>query len=416
MLFIWGNHTDMQVRKRVVIGLSGGVDSSVAAGLLVEKGYEVIGVFMKNWHDESVTLSGECPWQEDSTDAMMVADKLGIPFVTLDFSKEYYDRIVTYMFAEYRAGRTPNPDVLCNREIKFDLFMQAADKLGADFIATGHYCRKDVTEAGGQKLFHLRTGVDVTKDQSYFLCQLSQKQLSRSLFPVGHLHKSEVRAIAGRLGLSTADKKDSQGLCFVGKVKLPVFLQQQLSPRQGDLILLPSDLASFSPTDLVSQADLRTDDIHFLDALCRSPRYDPSQGRLIGHHPGAHFYTVGQRKGLQAGGMQKPVYVLATDTEKNIIYAGMGDDHPGLYRSGVFIKKADVHWIRPDRSLQTGEKVRYLVRIRYRQPLQEATLIMHEYGLYVLFDKPCRAVAAGQFAVWYDQDECLGSGVISQDS
>jgi tRNA-uridine 2-sulfurtransferase len=403
----------MQIKKRVVIGLSGGVDSSVAAGLLLEQSYEVIGVFMKNWHDESVTLRGECPWTEDSADAMMVAAKLGIPFVTLDFSKEYYERIVTYMFDEYGKGRTPNPDVLCNREIKFDLFVQAADKLGADYVATGHYCRKAVTEEKGQKVCHLLAGLDAAKDQSYFLCQLSQEQLARSLFPVGHLLKEEVRAIAGRLGLITADKKDSQGLCFVGKVKLPVFLQQQLKPQQGDIRLLPSGLPSFAGSHYASAEPLRTDDRPLLDALCLNPRYDPSQGILVGQHQGAHFFTAGQRKGLQTGGMDKPIYVIATDVNKNIVYAGMGDDHPGLYRSGVFVRKEDVHWIRHDRMLRPGENSRYRVRIRYRQPLQEATLVMHEHGLYVVFDKPCKAVAAGQFVVWYDQDECLGSGVIN---
>ncbi len=399
----------MQIKKRVVVGLSGGVDSSVAASLLLEQGYEVIGVFMKNWHDESVTLSGECPWQADSTDAVMVAAKLGIPFVTLDFSKEYYERIVTYMFDEYGKGRTPNPDVLCNREIKFDLFVQAADKLGADYVATGHYCRKAVTEVQGQKVYHLLAGLDAAKDQSYFLCQLSQEQLARSLFPVGHLLKEEVRAIAGRLGLITADKKDSQGLCFVGKVSLPVFLQQKLRPQQGDIILLPAYSCSHTALPEV----LRTDDRHLLDALCLNPGYDPSQGNVVGQHQGAHFFTTGQRKGLRTGGMERPVYVIATDVKKNIVYAGMGDDHPGLYRPGVFVKTEDVHWIRHDRMLQAGEHGRYLVRIRYRQPLQEATLVMHDHGLYVVFDKPIRAVAAGQFVAWYDQDECLGSGVIN---
>ena len=229
--------------KRVIIGLSGGVDSSVAAYLLKEQGYEVIGLFMKNWHDDSVTISKECPWLEDSNDAMLVADKLGIPFQVVDLSEQYKERIVDYMFREYEMGRTPNPDILCNREIKFDVFMEIALGLGADFVATGHYCRRDVLEIQGKKIYRLLAGKDANKDQSYFLCQLSQHQLSRSLFPIGELTKTEVRKIASDQGLVTAEKKDSQGLCFIGKVRLPEFLQQILMPKEGLSVQIPEDAA-----------------------------------------------------------------------------------------------------------------------------------------------------------------------------
>jgi tRNA-specific 2-thiouridylase len=214
---------------RVVVGLSGGVDSSVAALLMQQAGHEVIGIFMRNWNDASPTLEQECPWIEDSNDALLVAEKLGIPFQVLDLSQEYKVRIVDYMFAEYQAGRTPNPDVLCNREIKFDLFLEAARRLGADFIATGHYAR---VEQDDQARYRLRAGLDAGKDQSYFLCQLSQDQLSKALFPIGGLQKSEVRRLAAEAGLVTAAKRDSQGLCFIGHVRLPDFLQQQLKPRE----------------------------------------------------------------------------------------------------------------------------------------------------------------------------------------
>ena len=399
-------------KTRVVVGLSGGVDSSVAAYLLKQQGYEVIGVFMKNWHDESVLVSNECPWVEDSTDAMMVANKLDIPFIVLDFSKEYRKRIVDYMFAEYQVGRTPNPDVLCNREVKFDLFVQAADKLGADYVATGHYCRKASFKKNGQTIYQLLAGADPNKDQSYFLCQLNQKQLSRALFPIGDILKPDVRDIAREQDLVTAEKKDSQGLCFIGKVHLPVFLQQQLKPSPGDTILIqPQQAIRADPVlpERKSRADM---DEPSLKKICSPLTYTPDQGEKVGSHNGAHYYTVGQRKGLNVGGMAKPIFVISTDTRNNLIYTGMGDDHPGLHRPGLFVEAANVHWIREDLRLQPGQSARYLSRIRYRQPLSMATFIMHEQGLYVLFDKAQKSIAAGQFVAWYDDDECIGSGVI----
>ncbi len=417
----------MNANTRVVVGLSGGVDSSVAAHLLVEQGFEVIGVFMRNWHDESVTLSDHCPWVEDSNDAMMVAQKLGIPFSVLDFSEPYRKRIVDYMFAEYEAGRTPNPDVLCNREIKFDVFLEAARKLGADFVATGHYCRKASEEKDGKTIYRLLAGADANKDQSYFLCQLRQEQLARALFPIGELQKAEVRKIASELELVTAEKKDSQGLCFVGKVHLPDFLQQQLKPKTGDIVLIPDDVArdlkrgateaqasladaQASPPDAqASLADAQT----WLADLCTAPAYTPVHGRVAGTHQGAHYFTIGQRKGLNTGGMEKPLYVIATNTRENIVYVGMGEEHAGLFRPGLFVKRADIHWIRADLALQAGQQARYLVRIRYREPLGDASLYMREDGLYVVFDEPRRGVAPGQFVAWYDGDECIGSGVIS---
>jgi tRNA-uridine 2-sulfurtransferase len=387
----------------VVVGLSGGVDSSVAAYLLQKQGYEVIGMFMKNWHDDSVTISNECPWLDDSNDAMIVAQHIGIPFQAIDLSEEYRKRIVDYMFAEYQRGRTPNPDVLCNREIKFDVFLNNALKLGADFVATGHYARKDELVKEGQTIYRLLGGKDSNKDQSYFLCQLTQAQLSRSLFPIGELNKPDVRAIAKKLGLVTAEKKDSQGLCFIGKVHLPDFLQQRLQSRKGVVVELPDSAPAFrnghSPHDLV--------------ALTTPYKLDAADGRVVGEHHGAHYFTIGQRKGLNLGGHAKPLFVIGTNTEENIIFTGMGEDHPGLYRQGLFISPDDEHWVRQDLKLAVGESRRYLGRIRYRQPLDSCTLHKKEEGLFIIFDKPQKSITPGQFAAWYDGEELIGSGVIS---
>jgi tRNA-specific 2-thiouridylase len=391
------------MNQRVVVGLSGGVDSSVAAYLLKEQGYEVIGMFMKNWHDDTVTISNECPWLDDSNDAMIVAQQLGIPFQTIDLSSEYKARIVDYMFAEYKAGRTPNPDVLCNREIKFDVFLDAALKLDADFVATGHYCRKGVLEKEGKQIFQLLAGKDPNKDQSYFLCQLNQSQLSKALFPIGELLKPEVRAIAKKAGLDTAEKKDSQGLCFIGKVHLPDFLQQRLEPKKGKVIELPSDSNAFS--NGFAENDLLN--------ISQPYQLRPELGEIIGEHNGAHYYTIGQRRGLNIGGHEKPLFVIGTDTEKNIIYTGSGDDHPGLYRSGLFIPKEDEHWVRPDLRIAIGGSKNYLARIRYRQPLEKCTLHKKEEGLYIIFARPQRGITPGQFAAWYVGEELIGSGVIS---
>ena len=388
--------------KRVVVGLSGGVDSSVAAYLLKEQGYEVIGMFMKNWHDDSVTISNECPWLDDSNDAMIVAQHLGIPFQAIDLSKEYKERIVDYMFAEYQSGRTPNPDVLCNREIKFDIFLKAAIKLGADFVATGHYARKAETEVNGQKVFRLLAGKDPNKDQSYFLCQLTEEQLSRALFPVGELLKPEVREIARKAGLATAEKKDSQGLCFVGKVHLPDFLQQRLEAKKGNVILVPAESTAFANG---SSGDLVNDTAPYV--------LTPESGEVAGEHQGAHFYTIGQRRGLNLGGFEAPLFVIGTDTERNIIYTGMGEHHPGLYRKGLFIPTADVHWIREDLQIPVGDSASFTARIRYRQPLEPCTLHARKEGLYIIFDKPQRGVTPGQFAAWYQGEELVGSGVIN---
>lgn len=408
------NFNLMENKKRVVVGLSGGVDSSVAAYLLKEQGYEVIGMFMKNWHDESVTISNECPWMEDSTDAMLVAEKLNIPFQAIDLSEEYRERIVDYMFSEYENGRTPNPDILCNREIKFDIFLKAAQKLKADFVATGHYCQKGEVTVNGKIVYQLLAGADPNKDQSYFLCQLDQDQLSKALFPIGHLQKSEVRKIAKEQDLITADKKDSQGLCFIGKVRLPEFLQQQLKPKKGDIYVIPENHPVYSRSAQIP-AGIDPDDFdqETLDAICLPLKYESSQGKKIGEHNGAHYFTVGQRKGLQVGGTGKPLFVIATDTKENIIYTGLGEEHPGLKRYGLFVQKKDIHWIRQDLMLEEGHSARYQARIRYRQPLTWATLIMKENGLYVLFDEPQRGIASGQFVAWYDGKETIGSGVIS---
>ena len=398
--------------KRVVIGMSGGVDSSVAAYLLKEQGYDVIGLFMKNWHDDSVVISRECPWLEDSNDALIVAQKLGIPFQTIDLSKEYKERIVDYMFNEYEQGRTPNPDVLCNREIKFDIFLKTALKLGADYVATGHYCSKAETQnVDGSKTFHLLAGKDQNKDQSYFLCQLNQDQLSKALFPIGELQKSVVREIAREQNLVTADKKDSQGLCFVGKVRLPEFLQQKLEPKPGKIVEIPADAPVFEKSMAVAGEDIS--DAARLPQLSSSYAYTADMGREVGTHSGAHYFTIGQRKGLNVGGKPEPLFVIATDTDENIVYTGQGSEHPGLYRPALFIQQSEVHWVRNDLKLKIGESANYLARIRYRQPLEKATLFQQEDGLYILFDRPQKSIAKGQFAAWYQEDELIGSGVIS---
>ncbi len=378
---------------RVVVGLSGGVDSSVAAYLLQQEGHEVIGVFMKNWHDTDVTISEECPWEEDSKDALLVADKLGIPFHTIDFSKEYYERIVSYMFREYESGRTPNPDVLCNREIKFDSFLKHAEKLGADYVATGHYCRKRESDTG----FELLAGKDGNKDQSYFLCQISQDQLAKALFPIGELEKPEVRRIAKEQDLVTAEKRDSQGLCFIGKVKLPDFLKQQLKEKKGNVVEIMRDWSGFHRNLEV------TEEYHFTE----------TDGKVIGEHIGAHFYTVGQRKGLNIGGYVNPLFIIQINTDTNTVYVGEGEDHKGLSRPGLLVREEDIHWLKEIDEMNEGDSKHYSTRIRYRQPLFRATLTKLASGLEIKFDSPQKAVAKGQFAAWYAGDALVGSGVIS---
>lgn len=395
--------------KKVVVGLSGGVDSSVAAYLLKNQGFEVIGLFMKNWHDDSVTISSECPWLEDSNDALLVAEKLGIPFQTIDMSEPYKQRIVDYMFHEYENGRTPNPDVLCNREIKFDVFLEFALNLGADFVATGHYCRKEEFLSEGKTMYRLLSGKDTNKDQSYFLCQLSQNQLSKALFPIGDLQKSEVRAIAAEQGLITAEKKDSQGLCFVGKIRLPEFLQQKLQPKKGDIVEISSDWGGYQNFDSLKLFETYEDELQYLSQRFE---YQPSDGKKVGEHQGAHYFTKGQRKGLNVGGTPEPLFVLETDVQQNIIYVGQGQTHRGLFRKVLFIKQKEVHWVRPDLALKPFESKEVMVRIRYRQPLQKAVLFQTEKGLYIHFSEAQSAITEGQFAVWYEGEELLGSGVI----
>jgi tRNA-specific 2-thiouridylase len=387
--------------KRVVVGMSGGVDSSVAAYLCKQQGYDVIGLFMKNWHDDSVTISDECPWLEDSNDAMLVAQKLGIPFQTVDLSEEYKERIVDYMFKEYEEGRTPNPDILCNREIKFDVFLKIAESLGADYVATGHYCRKTSIEINGKTTYRLLAGKDKNKDQSYFLCQINQEQLSKILFPVGELQKSEVREIAMQQDLTTAEKKDSQGLCFIGKVKLPEFLQQQLQPKTGKVIEIPGNHPQYEVTP--------TEDIN---QLTKKYVYQPKDGVIKGEHNGAHFYTKGQRKGLNIGGTPEPLFVIDTDVTSNTIYVGQGKNHPGLHRQGLKVLNKDIHWLREDLKLDIGEEQDYKARIRYRQPLENVKLYQKEEALFFIFENAQTAIAEGQFVAWYKDDELIGSGVI----
>ena len=387
---------------RVVVALSGGVDSSVAAHLLVKQGYDVVGIFMKNWHDETVTISNECPWVEDSYDAMIVAEKLSIPFQTIDLSKQYQERIIDYMFNEYKIGNTPNPDVLCNREIKFDVFLEIAKNLGADYVATGHYCRV-VSE---NNHFSLLAGKDLNKDQSYFLCQLSQKQLSKVMFPIGDLYKKEVRLIAKKQNLVTADKKDSQGLCFVGKVKLPEFLQQKLKIKKGVVVKISNDFIPYLNT-----LDYEDDSIDNLRKLAKSFNYSLNDGTVVGEHHGAHFFTIGQRKGLAIGGSKEPLFVIKTDVINNIVYVGEGKDHPGLFKKVLFIKNKNFHRVRTDIDYQNSNN-KYESRIRYRQPLQKSKLVFDKDGVFMVFENLQSAISKGQFAVWYKNKELIGSGVI----
>jgi tRNA-specific 2-thiouridylase len=398
------------MQKRVVVGLSGGVDSSVAAYLLKIQGYDVMALFMINWHDTTGTLSGDCPWKDDIIFAELTAKKIGIPFHTIDFSDQYRRRVVDYMFSEYEKGRTPNPDVLCNREIKFDLFIKAALEYEADFVATGHYCKKEEIIKDGKTLYRLLAGDDKSKEQSYFLCQLSQEQLKMALFPVGHLNKPEVRAIAREQKLSTAEKKDSQGICFVGKVDLPVFLQQKLESRTGNIVEIPDNLTIYSDYKEILKDDKLLPDR--LKEITCSFSYSQSDGIIVGTHEGSHYFTIGQNKGLNIGGRPEQSFVIGIDVKNNIVYTGQGQNHPGLYRKGLFIPREDIHWLREDLKLMPGESKEYQVRIRYRQPLQKATLYMEVDGLYIVFDKLQRGITPGQFAAWYDSNELLGSGVI----
>ena len=394
---------------KIVVGLSGGVDSSVAAYLLKKQGHEVVALFMRNWNDASVTLEDECPWIEDSNDALMVAQKLGIPYQVIDMSELYKEKIVDYMFDEYKKGRTPNPDVLCNREVKFDVFMKTALSLGAEKVATGHYAQVNSTfDENGNEIFHLLAGADNNKDQSYFLCQLNQDQLSKSLFPIGNLTKPEVREIAREMGLVTADKKDSQGLCFIGKVSLPTFLQQQLEPKEGEIVEIFKDFDGFHQETPDFSSKLEE-----LEFLSKKIHYEKSDGKVIGKHQGAHYFTVGQSKGLGIGGHAESCFLISRDIDKNIVFVGEGRNFPGLFRSALKIENSEVHWVREDLRLQNGESMKVKARIRYRQPLEEATLYQFEEGLYIEFENPQSAIAEGQFAAWYDGEELVGSGVIS---
>lgn len=394
---------------KIVVGLSGGVDSSVAAYLLKKQGHEVVALFMRNWNDASVTLEDECPWIEDSNDALMVAQKLGIPYQVIDMSELYKEKIVDYMFDEYKKGRTPNPDVLCNREVKFDVFMKTALSLGAEKVATGHYAQVNSTfDENGNEIFHLLAGADNNKDQSYFLCQLNQDQLSKSLFPIGNLTKPEVREIAREMGLVTADKKDSQGLCFIGKVSLPTFLQQQLEPKEGEIVEIFKDFDAFHQETPDFSSKLEE-----LEFLSKKIHYEKSDGKVIGKHQGAHYFTVGQSKGLGIGGHAESCFLISRDIDKNIVFVGEGRNFPGLFRSALKIENSEVHWVREDLRLQNGESMNVKARIRYRQPLEEATLYQFEEGLYIEFKNPQSAIAEGQFAAWYDGEELLGSGVIA---
>ncbi len=394
---------------KIVVGLSGGVDSSVTAYLLQQQGHEVIALFMRNWNDASVTLEDECPWIEDSNDALLVAQKLGIPYQVIDMSELYKERIVDYMFDEYQKGRTPNPDVLCNREVKFDVFMKTALSLGAEKVATGHYARVHSTiDENGKEIFHLLAGKDNNKDQSYFLCQLSQDQLSKALFPIGELTKPEVREIAKEIGLVTADKKDSQGLCFIGKVSLPTFLQQQLVPKEGEIVEIFNDFAEFHKETPTFNSKLEE-----LEYLSAKINYKKEDGKVIGKHQGAQFFTIGQSKGLGIGGHKESCFIISREMENNIIFVGEGKNFAGLFRKALKIDNSEVHWVREDLKLKNGESMDVMARIRYRQTLEKATIYQSEEGFFMEFENAQSAIAEGQFAAWYIDDELIGSGVIA---
>ena len=396
------------MKKKVVIGLSGGVDSSIAAFKLQEQGFDVEALFMINWKDASVTIRGDCTWEEDLVVAKLVAKKLDIPLHVVDSSEQYMQKVADYMFAEYQKGRTPNPDVLCNREIKFDVFLDRVKEIGADYFATGHYAKKETVIQDGKTIYRLLAGDDKNKDQSYFLCQLSQSQLEKALFPIGDIEKPEVRRIAAELDLATAYRKDSQGLCFIGKVDLPTFLQQKLAPKEGNIILIPHKKV-VNENHLAQNIENEKERVK---TLCQHRTFKSEDGSIVGKHNGAHYFTIGQRRGLNVGGMKAPLFVIGTDVIENNIYVGMGKDHPGLYRSGLFIPKDDLHWVRPDMEMQIGERRDYLARIRYRQALVDATLYRYEEGMYITFKETQRGITSGQFAAWYDDNELIGSGVI----
>jgi tRNA-specific 2-thiouridylase len=397
---------------KIVVGLSGGVDSSVAAYLLQKQGHEVIGLFMRNWNDASVTLEDECPWIEDSNDALLVAQKLKIPFQVVDMSELYKNRIVDYMFSEYEKGRTPNPDILCNREIKFDVFMKTALSLGAEKVATGHYARLNSSiDKNGKEIFHLLAGKDDNKDQSYFLCQLNQDQLSKALFPIGELTKAEVRKMAKEIGLATADKKDSQGLCFIGKVSIPDFLKQQLLPKEGEIIEIYRSSPIF--TDILRYSPIFSSKLEELKFLSSKINYQKSDGKVIGKHQGAQYYTTGQSKGLGIGGHRESCFIISRDMENNILYVGEGHSFPGLFRKALKINNSEIHWIREDVKLKNGESMEVMARIRHRQPLEKAVIYQFEEGFFMEFENPQSSIAEGQFAAWYIGEELLGSGVIS---
>lgn len=466
---------------KVCVGLSGGVDSSVAALLLKQQGYDVFAMFMQNWNDAGTTLHGDCEWEEDRYVAEMVARKIGIPFYFIDLSKTYRKKVVDYMFDEYAKGRTPNPDVLCNREIKFDAFLCAARHLGAEMVATGHYCRKETATTSdgrpllskdGKPLYRLVEGTDHGKDQSYFLCQISQEQLSKAMFPIGHLQKSEVREIAKAAGLMSADKKDSQGICFIGKVDLPTFLKQQLIPKEGNVVevfdeyyrqnaqyqylektmsslskdgeahmitdyisedkatptsggteLLPDKLQSLSDEQLRRLSTPVDYDIAFQTETYRSGKHHTKKtryktnpfGSIIGTHEGFQFYTIGQRKGLGVGGHRSPLFIIETDPVENIVYVGEGHTHKGLSRSCLRIAPEEIHHVRENTLPPLGGIGRYDVRIRYRQPLQKAWILPRESGLYVVFEAPQRGITPGQFAAIYNDGEVVASGPISDE-
>ena len=338
---------------------------------------------------------------------MLVAEKLNIPFQVVDLSKDYKEKIIDYMFDEYSKGNTPNPDILCNREIKFDVFMDIALSLGADYVATGHYSSIKINNDNNNSVkYELHSGRDNSKDQSYFLCQLNQEQLSKILFPIGDLMKNEVREIARNNHLVTAEKKDSQGLCFVGKVSLTDFLQQKLKKKTGNIIEIPSNSKLFDKKiNFVDENDR-------LLSLTNQIDYSLSDGKIIGKHDGAHYYTIGQRKGLAIGGYKEPLFVISTNTETNEIFVGEGKNHPGLSKKALKVKFSEVNWVNDDYNFENIRDLNLKARIRYRQKLQKISVYKHLDYLYVEFEDFQTAITKGQFLAIYDNSQLIASGVI----
>lgn len=397
---------------QVVLGLSGGVDSSVAAFMLQKK-YQVVSIFMKIDNHKIIgnklnSVTNICNSDQDYKDAILISNKLKIPFTVIDITKIYKKYIISYIYKEYSLGRTPNPDIICNKLIKFNILIKISISLGINKIATGHYAIvKKCYNKNNKKVYKLFSGVDPSKDQSYFLSQLNQHQLSKSIFPLGFYKKKHIRKIAHKIGLITYNKKDSQGLCFVGKISLTSFLHKKFATYKGKIIKIPNNSYLYATTNIHNKKKK-------LIFLSKAIEYKENDGYVIGSHNGAFAYTKGQRKGLKIGGLTTPLFVLDTDTINNIIYVGQGRNHPGLYRKVVFTKKHKINCIGCeliiDNDLMIIKKIS--CRIRYRQNLQKAIMYIYKEGIYTEFLKKQFSITEGQFITWYYRKQLIASAVI----